>query len=224
VTFDVITLFPDMFKGPFDESIIKRAKETGRTHIKLHNLRDWAVDSYGTVDGKPFGGGAGMILRVDVVAKALKKVKVGGKRVILLSPQGKPFNQKKAYELSKLENIILICGHYEGFDERVKKLVDEEISVGPYILTGGEIPAMVIIDAVTRLIPGVIKERSLCEESFSEKYSEAKSQKLTAKSYLEYPQYTHPRKYKNWEVPEILLGGNHGAIEKWKRKSTRKSI
>jgi tRNA (guanine37-N1)-methyltransferase len=207
-----------MFSGPLDESIIKRAKDTGKVTINLHNLRDWATDSYGTVDGKPFGGGAGMVIRVDVVHDALvkikeKKVKSEKKsRTILLSPQGEQFTQQKAYKLSKMEQIVLICGHYEGFDERVRKhLVDEELSVGPYVLTGGELPAMVMIDAITRLIPGVIRANSLVNESFSKK-----------KSALEHPQYTHPREYKGWKVPEVLLSGDHGKIKGWKERNRKK--
>src|SRR4030043_872266 len=158
---DILTLFPEMFKGPVEESIIKRAQEKGLVEIKIHNLRDWAVDKRGTVDDRPYGGGVGMVMMVEPIDRALRDLKLKIKneklKIVLLSPRGKVFSQKMAQELSKLDHLILICGHYEGVDERVSKhLVDEEISIGDYILTGGEIPAMVIVDAVVRLIPGVL--------------------------------------------------------------------
>jgi len=197
-----------MFRGPFDESIIKRAQDKGLVEIKIHNLRDWAEDNYGTVDGKPYGGGVGMILKVDVVDRAISKLKGQGSKVILLTPQGKVFNQKKAQRLAKLKHLILICGHYEGVDERVRDhLVDEEISIGDYILTGGELPAMVVTDSLVRLLPGVLKKKeAIKNESFS------------TKSLLEPPQYTRPEVHQDWKVPEVLLSGNHGEIEKWRKK------
>lgn len=209
---DVLTLFPEMFEGPFSHSIIKIAKEKNLVNIKLHNLRDWATDNHKTVDDKPYGGGKGMVIRVDIVDKAVKAIKnKSGNdiKTVLLSPQGKVFNQKEARQYSKLEQLILISGHYEGFDERIKKhLVDEEISIGNYVLTGGEIPAMVIVDTVTRLIPGVLEKEAIKNESFNA-------------NLLDYPQYTRPKKYKDWEVPEILTSGNHAEIDRWRNKKAK---
>jgi len=203
---DILTLFPEMFTGPFSESIIKRAQEKGLVEIKIHNLRDWAVDKYKSVDDKPYGGGAGMILRIDVVDAAITKLQTPNSKIILLDATGETFNQQKAKELSKLEHLILIAGHYEGVDHRVHEhLVDEVISIGNYVLTGGELPAMVIADAVVRLIPGAIEPASLKEESHSKK------------GYLEYPQYTRPEEYKSWKVPEVLLSGHHAEIKKWRK-------
>ncbi|KKS80285.1 MAG: tRNA (guanine-N(1)-)-methyltransferase, partial [Candidatus Woesebacteria bacterium GW2011_GWC1_43_10b] len=203
---DILTLFPEMFKGPFGESIIKRAQEKGFVEIKIHNLRDWAVDKYKSVDDKPYGGGAGMILRIDVVDAAITKLQTPNSKIILLDAGGKTFTQQKAKELSKEKHLILIAGHYEGVDHRVHEhLVGEVISIGDYVLTGGELPAMVIADAVVRLIPGAIEPASLKEESHSKK------------GYLEYPQYTRPEEYKSWKVPEVLLSGHHAEIKKWRK-------
>ncbi len=205
---DIITIFPEMFKGPFDQSMIKRAQEKKLVKINIHDLRQWAEDKHKTVDDKPFGGGPGMVMRVDIIDKAIaavRKKELKGK-IILLTPQGKTFKQKKAEEMSRLEQIVLICGHYEGFDERVRELVNEEISIGDYVLTGGEIPAMIITDAVIRLIPGVVGNKdSVKNESFSA-------------DGLEYPQYTRPVEYKGKKVPEILLSGNHAKIKEWRKK------
>ncbi len=216
---DILTLFPKMFEGVFSESIIKRAQEKGLVEIKVHNLRDWARDKRGTVDDKPYGGGVGMILRVDIIDQALNKLKTENRKhkTILLTPQGKVFNQKKAQELTKEKNLILICGHYEGVDERVREhLVDEEISIGDYVLTGGEIPAMVVVDSLVRLIPGVLeKEEAIENESFqSSVYG------LQSTALLEHPQYTRPEEYKGWKVPEVLLSGNHKKIEEWREKKS----
>jgi len=223
---DILTLFPEMFKGPFDKSIIKRAVDNNLVKINIHNLRKWAKDKHKTVDDRPYGGGAGMIIRVDIIDRAISKLKTQNSKIILLSPQGKIFNQRKAQNLSKLDHLILICGHYEGFDERVRKLVDEEISIGDYVLTGGEIPAMVIVDSVVRLIPGVLKKR---EATKFESFSSLNSEFLTLNSppaprlrragkLLEYPQYTRPVEFKGSKVPEILLSGDHKEIEKWQKK------
>lgn len=204
---DIITLFPEMFAGPFDQSIIKRAQDKNLVKINYHNLRDWAIDERGSVDDKPYGGGVGMVLRIEPIFNALKTIK--NTKVVLLDARGETFSQKKAVEYSKLDQITFICGHYEGVDERVKNLVDESISIGNYILTGGEIPTMVVIDAISRLIPGVLsKEEATQIESFS-----------TPDSGLEYPQYTRPEKFHGWKVPEILLSGNHGEIKKWRGNS-----
>lgn len=211
---DVLTIFPEMFRGPLDESILRRAQEKGLVKIKIHNLRNWAKDKHKTVDNKPFGGGPGMVMRVDVIDRALNDLKRKIKsRVILLTPQGEKFNQKAAQRLTSFKQIILICGHYEGLDERVRKyLVDEEISIGDYVLTGGELAAMVVIDAVGRLIPGVVgKQESLKEESFS-----------PAAAGLEYPQYTRPAEYYGWKVPAVLLSGDHEKIRRWREEKAIK--
>lgn len=215
---DILTLFPEMFKGPFDESIIKRAQEKKLVEIKIHNLRQWAKDKHKTVDDRPFGGGVGMIIMIQPVYDALESLKTKNKKqktkTILLTPQGKVFNQKIARRLSKLDHLIFICGHYEGVDERVRKhLVDEEISIGDYILTGGELPAMVITDAIVRLIPGALKKS---EATKNESFSKMRNSKL--KVLLEYPQYTRPANFKGWKVPKILLSGNHQKIAEWRKK------
>lgn len=201
---DILTLFPKMFEGPFGESILRRAQDKLLVEIKIHDLRKWGLDDRRTVDDRPYGGGPGMIMRVDVVDSALQSLK--NSKVILLDATGKKFTQQKAQELSKIKHLILIAGHYEGVDHRIHEhLVDEIISIGDYVLTGGEIPAMVLIDSIVRLIPGVVgKEASIVEESHSKP------------GYLEYPQYTRPEEYKGWKVPEILLSGNHKEIKKWR--------
>lgn len=210
--FEIITIFPEFFENIFSYSIIKRAIEKKIIEINVYNLRDFTTDKHKTVDDRPFGGGAGMVFKPEPIFKAVEFIKdKTGKdlKVILLSPQGKLFNQEKAKELAKEENIVLICGHYEGVDERVAKyLADEEISIGDYVLTGGEIPALVIIDCVSRLLPKVLgKEISLEEESFS-------------RNLLEYPHYTRPRKFRNFSVPEVLLSGNHKMIKEWRIKES----
>jgi tRNA (guanine37-N1)-methyltransferase len=207
----IITLFPEMFKGPFESSIIKRAIDKKLVEINFINLRDFGLGAHQTVDDTPYGGGMGMILRADVLEKAInaakdKNLSKQEQNIVLLSAHGKQFEQKIARSYTKLKNLILICGHYEGFDERVKEFIDEEISVGDFVLTGGEIPAMLITDSVARLIKGVIKEDSAAFESFS--------------PYLEYPQYTKPQEHKGLKVPEILLSGNHLEIEKWRKEQS----
>lgn len=225
--FDILTLFPEMFKGPLSESIIKRAQDKGLIEINYYNIRDFATDKHKTVDDTPYGGGKGMILKIDVMDRAIKSItqpiplldkerlgEVNGNnkshRTILLTPTGQRFNQEKAIELSKYDNIILICGHYEGFDERVRQhLVDEEISIGDFVLTGGEIPAMCIIDAVSRMVPGVLSVGSSDEETFMQKDKDG--------NYLkEYPQYTRPVEYNGWSVPEVLQSGDHKKIADWR--------
>ncbi|OGM06241.1 tRNA (guanosine(37)-N1)-methyltransferase TrmD [Candidatus Woesebacteria bacterium GWC1_42_13] len=209
---DILTLFPKMFSGPFDESIVKRAQDKGLLDIQIHDLRDYGEGERRSVDDRPYGGGIGMILRVDIIDSALRKLRNKESRVVLLDAGGEKFTQKKAVELSKVEHLILIAGHYEGIDARVHEhLVDEIISIGDYVLTGGEIPAMVIADAVTRLIPGVLPKPGAIElESFSEE------------NLLEFPQYTRPEKYRSWKVPEVLLSGNHKEIEKWRKQESLK--
>ena len=211
---DIMTLFPEMFTGPFDTSIIKRARDTGKLSICLTNIRDFAHDRHRIVDDYPFGGGSGMVMKPEPVFEAVTHVKAGGNsdiKVILLCPQGKVFNQEFANRLAREQHLVLICGHYEGIDERVREtIVDEEISLGDFVLTGGEIPAMVIVDAVTRLIPGVLgDEESFVNDSFYD-------------GLLEYPHYTRPREYEGLEVPEVLLSGNHEKIRLWRRKMSLK--
>ena len=224
----VLTLFPKMFSGPFDESIIKRAQEKELVEIKIHNLRDWAVDKHGSVDDRPYGGGTGMILRVEPVynaLKELKKVKIKNSKTILLSPRGETFNQQKAQKLSRLDEIILICGHYEGFDERIRNFVDEEISIGNFVLTGGEIPAMAITDTIVRLLPGVLKKEEASQiESFSPRLKKLspKSSNSDSELLIEYPQYTRPEEFRGLKVPEILLSGHHQKIEKWQSQHIKK--
>lgn len=210
--FIILTLFPEAFQSYFNISLIKRAVAKKFIKIEVHNLRDWTTDLHKTVDLRPYGGGAGMVLRVDIIDRAIKTLKSKNKnaKVILLSPQGKVFNQKLARQLSKQKTLILICGRYEGFDERIRNLVDMELSIGDYILTGGEIPAMAVLDAVARLVPGVVgKHESTVHESFSE-------------NLLEYPQYTRPENYKGMRVPKVLLSGNHIKIAEWRKKEALK--
>lgn len=207
--FDVLTLFPEMFKS-LDESIIGRAKEKGLININLVNIRDFSKNKHKKVDDTPYGGGAGMVMMPDVVYDAYKSLKAENARVIYMSPQGQKLNQSKVVELSQEKHIVLLCGHYEGIDQRViDEIVDEEISVGDYVLTGGELPAMILIDSVSRYIEGVLKEDSTKEESFSE-------------GLLEYPQYTRPEIFNGNKVPEVLLSGHHENIDKWRREQSLK--
>lgn len=213
---DVITFIPELFSS-LDQGKIGKAKKLNQLSMKIHNFHSFAVDKRGSVDDKPFGGGPGMILKIDTADRVIKKLKKKNSKVILLCPRGKVFNQKMAQKLSKRKHLIMLCGRYEGYDERIYSLVDETISIGDYILTGGEIPAMIVIDAVVRLLPGVVdKKESLKDESFSE-------------NLLEYPQYTRPEKYLprrqaggRMKVPKILLSGNHQEIAKWRREQALK--
>jgi tRNA (guanine37-N1)-methyltransferase len=208
---DVLTLFPAMFAGPLDESIIKRAREAGRLDLAIHNLRDYAHDRHRTVDDRPFGGGPGMLLKPEPLFEAVEDLARKGTRVILLSPAGRPFSQAIARELAGLEHVLLVSGHYEGFDERVREqLADDELSIGDYVLTNGALPAMVIIDAVTRLLPGVLgDDDSAREESFSQ-------------GLLEYPQYTRPAEFRGMKVPQVLLSGNHAQIARWRAEQAER--
>ncbi len=210
---DVLTLFPKMFGTVFEESIVKRAINNNKIEIEYHDLRKWAWNSYGAIDDRPYGGGAGMLIRVDVIDKAIKdirKKKNNKTKIVLTSAKGKKYGQENAKGWASYDNLIIICGHYEGFDARVSSLVDEEISIGDYVLTGGEIPAMVIIDSVVRLIPGVLGNiESPIEESHS------------TKGYIEYPQYTRPKLYNGIEVPEILLSGNPVKIKEWQLNQSK---
>ncbi|KKQ44311.1 MAG: tRNA (guanine-N(1)-)-methyltransferase [Candidatus Moranbacteria bacterium GW2011_GWC2_37_8] len=219
--FDIVTIFPDIFASYFGESIIKRAKQAGAIEIETHNLRDFTADKHRNIDDTPYGGGAGMVMRVEPIfncVNAIKNQESGIKnqekiRVILFSAKGKRFTQADAHRLAGYDQIIMICGRYEGVDERVaENLIDEEISIGDYVLTGGEIPAMVVVDSVTRLLPGVLgNDQSAVEESHSEE------------GYLEYPQYSKPEEFEGWKVPDVLLSGNHGEIEKWRRKHSKQN-
>ena len=205
--FDVLTLFPEMFE-PLNKSIIGRAKEKGLININLINIRDFSKNKHKKVDDTPYGGGAGMVMMPDVVYDAYKSLNSKDAKVIYMSPQGQKLNQKKVVELSKEKHIILLCGHYEGIDQRViDEIVDEEISIGDYVLTGGELPAMIVIDSVSRYIEGVLKDDSTKEESFSE-------------GLLEYPQYTRPEVFNGKQVPEVLLSGHHENIDKWRREQS----
>ena len=208
--FDIITIFPGIFDSYFNESILKRAQKEKLIGIKIHNLRDWTTDKHKTVDDTPYGGGAGMVMKVEPIYKCVADIKKGKKsRVILFSAKGKKYTQQDAERLSKYDNLILICGRYEGVDERVAEhIIDEEISIGDYVLTGGEIPAMVLVDSVVRLVPGVIaKPEATIHETFTE-------------PLLEYPQYTEPQTYKGLTVPPVLLSGDHQKIAAWRKSES----
>ena len=209
IRFEILSIFPEMFVSPLDFSLLKKAQEKGLIRINLHDIRDWAEDKHRMTDDAPYGGGCGMVMKVEPVEKALTAIRRQRKAkptVILMTPQGEVFNQKIAEELSRKKRIVIICGRYEGVDERIREhLVDREISIGDYILTGGEMAAMVLIDAVSRLVPDVLgNPQSTESESFSH-------------NLLEYPQYTRPSHYKGWEVPDVLLSGNHADIELWRK-------
>ena len=213
--FDVLSIFPEMFQSPLNYSLLKKAQEKGLINICLHDIRDWAEDKHKMTDDAPYGSGCGMVMKVEPVERALMEIKNTrlNPLVVLMTPQGEIFNQKVASQLTRERQIIIICGRYEGVDERIREhLADREISIGDYILTGGEPSALVLIDAVSRLLPGVLgNDNSAFSESFSQ-------------GLLEYPQYTRPAEYKGWKVPEILLSGNHAQIESWrKRKSLERT-
>ena len=207
---DILTLFPSMFEGFLNESIIKRAIDKKIVEINIHNIRDYSQDKHKRVDDYPFGGGAGMVLMCEPVFLAIEDVKTEDSIVIMMTPSGKTFNENISYDLSTKKHIILLCGHYEGFDERIKSIVDMELSIGDYVLTGGEIPSMAITDAVVRLIPGVINKESLVSESFTD-------------DLLDYPQYTRPAEFRGMKVPEVLLSGHHENIRKY-RENQRKEL
>ena len=206
---DILTLFPEMFEGFINTSIIKRAIENNLVEINIHNIRDYTKQDHNRVDDYPYGGGEGMVLMCQPVVDAIETFKSTDSKVILMTPQGIPYNEEEAYTLREYKHLILVCGHYEGFDERIRNFVDMEISIGDYILTGGEIPAMVITDSVTRLIDGVIEKDSYTNESFNN-------------NLLDYPVYTKPRNYRGLEVPEVLLSGHHENINKWREKESIK--
>lgn len=210
--FDVFTLFPAMFAGPLDESIIERAKQRGLIEINLHDIREWTHDRHRTVDDNPFGGGAGMVMKVPPIVEAVEDVlgdALPSSEILLMSPSGRRFNQELARDLAEKKRIVLICGHYEGVDDRVTQILHcQEISIGDFVLTGGELPAMAIIDAVARLTPGAIHEASLSEESHDS-------------GLVEYPHYTRPAVYRGLAVPDVLLSGHHAHIEAWRREQSR---
>ena len=219
MTFDIITIFPHIFDSFLKESLIKKAQEKGLIKIKIHNLRDFTKGRHKTVDDRPYGGGLGMVLMVEPIFKAVQEIKRKAKsekrkiKVILFTPRGKQFNQKIAYNFSKLDRIIMICGRYEGVDERVaKNIVDMELSIGPYDLMGGELPAMITMESIARLIPGVLGKKELLSERITKE-----------KGFIEYPQYTRPEifefgKGKKWQVPNVLISGNHKKIGDWRKK------
>lgn len=208
ITFDIITIFPDIFNSYFSESLIKRAQKKKLIKINLHDLRKYTSDKHKTVDDKPFGGGLGMVMKPAPIFKAVKKIKKKKSKVILFTPRGKKFNQKMAHQLSKYKQLILICGRYEGVDERIAKYVaDMEVSIGDYDLMGGEIPAMVVVETVSRLIPGVLGKKELLKERITK-----------SKGFIEYSQYTRPEVFNKWKVPKVLLSGDHKKIQAWREK------
>ena len=202
---DILTLFPEMFDGFLNTSIIKRAIDNGNVDIRIHNFRDYSTDKHNRVDDYPYGGGAGMVLMCEPIFRAIEDIKTNDSLVIMMSPSGKVFRQEVAVDLSKKKHLILLCGHYEGFDERIRTIVDMELSIGDYVLTGGEVPAMAITDAVTRLIPGVITSESLDSESFND-------------GLLDYPSYTRPEEFRGMRVPDVLLSGHHENIKKYREE------
>ena len=211
IRFDVLSIFPEMLISPLSFSLLKKAQEKGLLSINLHDIRNWAEDKHKMTDDAPYGGGCGMVMKVEPVEKALAAVKIStdDSLVVLMTPQGETFNQTIAAELAGKKQVVIICGRYEGVDERIRKhLADREISIGDYILTGGELSALVLIDAVSRLVPGVLgNEESTVSESFSH-------------GLLEYPQYTRPAEYKGWKVPDVLVSGNHAEIELWRKNES----
>lgn len=210
--FDILTIFPGMFRGPIEESILKRAQEKKLVEIAVHDLRKWTRDKHNTTDDRPFGGGPGMLMKPEPIFEAVEDLKrdAPGARVVLLTPQGRKFNQQAAQELAQQKHLILVCGHYEGVDERVRQaLVDDEISIGDYVLTNGALAAIVVVDAVARLVPGVLGHAdSAKDESFTS-------------GGLEYPQYTRPAEFRGMKVPEVLVSGDHAAIARWRAEQSR---
>ena len=215
IQFDIITIFPDIFDSYFKESFLKKAQDKKLIKIKIHDLRKWAKDSHRTVDDKPFGGGFGMVMKVEPIFKAAKELRKKDSKVILFSPRGKKFNQKQASDFSKIKHIIMVCGRYEGIDERVaKKIADFNLSIGDYVLMGGEIPAMTVIETVTRLIPKALGKEGFLKE------------RVVKKGFIEQEQYTRPevfepKKGEKWKVPKVLLSGNHKEIEEWHKKHSK---
>ncbi len=207
---DILTLFPNMFNGVFEESIIKKAIDTHKVEINFINFRDYTDDPHNKVDDTPYGGGAGMVLMCQPIFDCINSIRTDDSFVIMMTPDGVPYKQKQAYEFSKYKHLIILCGHYEGFDDRIRSICDAEISIGDYVLTGGEIPAMVLVDSIVRLLPGVINERSHIEDSFNDNY------------LLDYPSYTKPRVYNGMEVPKILISGDHKKIDEYRYQESLK--
>lgn len=207
---DILTLFPNMFNGVFEESIIKKAIDSGKVEINLINFRDFTDDPHNKVDDTPYGGGAGMVIMCQPVFDCINSIRTEDSVVVMMSPDGVPYKQKQAYEFTKCKHLIILCGHYEGFDERIRSICDMEISIGDYVLTGGEVPAMAIVDSIVRLLPGVINERSHIEDSFNEHF------------LLDYPSYTKPRVYNGMEVPEVLISGDHKKIDEYRYQESIK--
>jgi tRNA (guanine37-N1)-methyltransferase len=217
VIFDIITIFPEFFKGPFGFGVIRRGRENGLIEIRVHDLRDFTSDRHRTVDDRPFGGGEGMVFKPEPIFKAVETVRRGEHaEVVVLSAAGRQFNQAEALRLSKADQIILICGRYEGIDERVvEHLATAEISIGDFIVSGGEIAAVVVVDAVTRYVPGVVgKEESILRDSFSDPAAE--------RQLVEHPHYTRPAEFRGWKVPEVLISGDHQAVREWRREAALK--
>lgn len=206
---DILTLFPSMFDGFINESIIKRAINSNKVEVNIHNIRDYSDNPHKKVDDYGFGGGAGMVLMPQPIFDAIDDLKTPDSKIILMTPQGVPYNQKMAYNLVHEKHLIIICGHYEGFDERIRSIVDMEISIGDFVLTGGEIPAMAISDSIIRLLDGVIEEESHIKDSFND-------------NLLDYPVYTHPVDFRGMKVPDVLLSGHHANIDKWRREQQLK--
>ena len=204
---DILSLFPEMYNGPFSESILKRAREMGKVTINIHNFRDYSQDIHHNVDDTPYGGGSGMVLMCQPIFDAIEDIKTKDSKVIMLTPDGVTYKQSMAYDLSKEKHLILLCGHYEGFDERIRSIVDLEISIGDFVLTGGEIPAMAVADSIIRLVKGVITEDSHINDSFNN-------------NSLDYETYTKPSLYKGMKVPDVLLSGNHQKIDEFRRESS----
>ncbi|MBU2635433.1 tRNA (guanosine(37)-N1)-methyltransferase TrmD [Patescibacteria group bacterium] len=218
MNFDIITIFPEIFNSYFSESLISRGQRKKLIKVNIHNLRDWTSDKHKTVDDKPFGGGIGMVMKIEPIYRAVKHLKepssfkkrnsVPLRKVVLFTPRGKKFNQRMAYQFSKLDQLILICGRYEGVDERVAKhIVDIELSIGDYDLMGGELPAMVVIETIARLVPGILGKEQLLKERVTKQ-----------KGFIEYVQYTRPEVFNKWRVPKVLMSGNHKKIEEWRKK------
>ena len=206
---DILTLFPDMYSGVFNESILKRAIDNGVVEININNFRDFSKDSHNKVDDTPYGGGAGMVLTCQPIFDCVRSIRTDESIVILLTPDGEVYKQEKAYSLSKCKHLIMICGHYEGFDERIRSICDLELSIGDYVLTGGELASMVLVDSIVRLMPGVIEEESHVNDSFNN-------------NLLDYPTYTKPRVYEGMEVPEVLVSGDHKKIAEYRYEESLK--
>ena len=217
ITFDVVTIFPEFFKGPFDFGVIRRGREKGLIETRVHDLRDFTSDRHRTVDDRPFGGGEGMVFKPEPIFRAVEAVRMNDRaEVVVLSAAGRKFNQAEALRLSKAEQVIMVCGRYEGIDERViEHLATAEISIGDFILSGGEIAAAVVVDAVTRYVPGVVgKEESILRDSFSDP--------AAVTQHVEHPHYTRPAEFRGWKVPEVLISGDHEAVRRWRHEAALK--